>query len=478
MIASSGVPKIPSNDVIDGQLSKLKRKYLLQAFKRVCLQNAAERVFSVHVDRSAVRTFHSMLGQDCSTDRSSWEEEFWTSGMVRICKIDRPPIAAEVPDKVAALLADTMFFQVVSSAPSSIKRPSSSRPDGLQVTDLAISLLKLMRVDLDAQVCVVNSEPFKMTSDGQLEAKPLCFSLSAMSLSALAQMHAWRIQTKLFYRFLDVIGLEDVDASLQDSSELQDLLGDLLRSEGFAFDENHEHARQREYLLHHMQQHGLVEEGRGGGPSGRWHLTQLGIRSLEVGTEIANPEPALQVRDVPPEEMEIIELMLSLERGGWSHISVLTKLEAKEIQKAPYVAGDSKQVWYSYASDDNLNRDYLILLVTASDHGKPVPHLQKAAHYAMMMGKKVTSSGQRRRSVCARTDEDEWFDEALLKPLPRAKWRRGLLNRFGKAVAAKDAEGELLVDGLDGTCDSEDDEQGDADAESNEESDKGDQTPI
>ena len=54
---------------------------------------------------------------------------------------------------------------------------------------------------------------------------------------------------------------------------------------------------------------------------------------------------------------------------------------------APYIAGESAKHWYLGGRDGygQLNKFYIILLLTASQHKQPVPHLARPAEYRKML---------------------------------------------------------------------------------------------
>ena len=110
-----------------------------------------------------------------------------------------------------------------------------------------------------------------------------------------------------------------------------------------------------------------------------WCFTENGIASLKTCWKLSKKCQVLNVRELPLEDLTRYELLCLLEKHGW-----LMGIAASGRRLDPYVFGSSQPlVWYLKRGKDatSIPLPYLRLLMSAADHGKPVPHLCSPAKY-------------------------------------------------------------------------------------------------
>ena len=114
-------------------------------------------------------------------------------------------------------------------------------------------------------------------------------------------------------------------------------------------------------LLSFLQNHGLVERA-----CGTWELSVAGRDRLLPGYKLSNGRRELmRWRSSPVKDMPIFHLLLALEADGWRCIFVDKKRRA-ELRKKPYVRPESAKEFYISDSNDDVDRNYFILLLTCA----------------------------------------------------------------------------------------------------------------
>lgn len=118
-----------------------------------------------------------------------------------------------------------------------------------------------------------------------------------------------------------------------------------------------------------------------------WSFSRNGMACLKTCWRLCKPEPVLKVRDVPSEELLKYELLWLLENAGW-------RMQVASSGKGldPFLHGQSQAlVWYIKTGKDvtSIPLSYLRLLLTAADHGKPVPHLCNPGRYNQLLSSKT-----------------------------------------------------------------------------------------
>ena len=153
-------------------------------------------------------------------------------------------------------------------------------------------------------------------------------------------------------------------------------------------------------LLEHLQSAGIADAKLNDDNVLCWRLTEYGKTAVQCGVPIHNATQTFAPRDVLASQMEVYELMVSLQSLGWHHVAISSRSDLKSIVAEPYVVGRSPKAWFTRVGQGSLNRDYLQLLLTAPEHKLEVPHFAHANDYARMLGKVVRVFATRARALC------------------------------------------------------------------------------
>ena len=299
----------------------------------------------------------------------------------------------------AASASGWTFFQLIRSGVGDVVTPLKSKRL-FKRTDWAIMLLRVLRIDKSSKTVVL--APFEKVAN-------VVLSLDVLPLDTLLRLHTWKFQADLHYA-MPAITLAVSDSA---NKHLPSFLGHLLCDGGFMLEGSDANFTERRALLEEMHEKDLVQLHEG-----EWSLTQRGKDAVEVGQVVSHAAFLVKPREIPVEDMEVVELMLCLHRQGWKHESV----SPKGWPVREYVHDTSSKVWFLDSSKDSVNREYLLLLLTAEDHKKPVPHFAAASVYSSMLGKEVKQ--QKRRASQALVffdDEDVWVDQSALQAPPRKR---------------------------------------------------------
>ena len=147
----------------------------------------------------------------------------------------------------------------------------------------------------------------------------------------------------------------------------------------------------RSALLGALEGKGMVSSAHVEGEEPVWRLTEDGIAVTHTGVPLRVMDSTLimRPRDLPIDELCAHELVRSLELQGWTCKIATSKKQLRKVRSTFYDVNviDASRVFWFKISDDakSLTRQYLILLLTAKEHKKPVPHLADLKVYKKML---------------------------------------------------------------------------------------------
>ena len=213
----------------------------------------------------------------------------------------------------------------------------------MSTPDVGLSLHRPLMRNTVSQRIVVNSDPIRLAHQASVSEYghvPFLFSPQLMDLTSLIGIESWRVEPILWYR-IDM----QADPCLPVEPEncythINDTVRGLITSEFFIVSPNNASHDDVQILLQHYQEHGLVKS-----EVGTWSLTSEGRRRIIVGNVLHDRVNVFQPRDVQYKEMLVFELMVSLEREGWSCAVACPKLK-NLVRKAPFERGKSPLTWY------------------------------------------------------------------------------------------------------------------------------------
>ena len=171
-----------------------------------------------------------------------------------------------------------------------------------------------------------------------------------------------------------------------------------------------------------------------------WVLLERGLKTIKAGYRLKDPVPVCAVREqVDISERSVLELMLSLDMDGWTH---MVKEKGKD---EPYVPGSTAKVWFTKPGDIVVNHNYLLLLL---QNEKETPHWHSASHYlALLEGRQIGQRSSRKKvSAIKHVQEDEWDIPAVCDAAPKQKRRTMALRRSQAATSAlEDGENDVVA---------------------------------
>ena len=300
------------------------------------------------------------------------------------------------------------FFQLVRKGVSDIVTPLNLRLV-FNKSDWAIQPMAVLAGNKHSQTMTVSSVD---------DARNVVLCLDALPLEVLLRLYKWETQPELQYFLPEVSLFESLSKPDADavSKALPVLLADLLAEGGFFLQGGDSDFKVKSSMLQAMQAHELVccSEGRA------WQLTERGKNSVKIGQVVGNYKRVVRPRDIALVDMEVAELMLTLRTQGWRHEMV----HPKRCTAEPYVFETGAKVWYHDVGKESVSKQYLLLLATAEEHKRPVPHFASQRVCDELLGKESASRPPLKRSgdkLVFLENDELWVDESTLAPLKKKR---------------------------------------------------------
>ena len=123
-----------------------------------------------------------------------------------------------------------------------------------------------------------------------------------------------------------------------------------------------------------------------------------------IGNALADSCKVLEPHAVDYKELHVFELMMVLEREGWT-CAVADKAMRKSIRQSPYDCNTSPLTWYVDDKGNSPPKLYLVALLS-SVPGSTVPHFASTAVYATLFDAPLTSR-KKRKTMLQRVDDDD-----------------------------------------------------------------------
>jgi len=305
-----------------------------------------------------------------------------------------------------------LFAQILRTGVGDIKVP---HPNDFNRSNLAVVFLEVTKFDQVADSVMVRSDPIHI--DASIpepvttgSSTPFVLCLDAFPLDTLMKMRRWEVEPELN---VSIKLADGMDPDIYGTPYCSKLLADLLAEGSFFLQGNSEGFDVKQSILTDMRNRGLTEQDDNAG----WALTSDGRCAVSVSYLLKKRQKVVRIRSgISLQDMETVELLIQMQNDKWK--PELVDGKKSDIAKKFYVHDESEKIWYQPGGKDSVCREYLILLLTASSHLQPVPHLQPTEVYLKLLGKE-TKSKKRKSTLLFVGDEDIWFDEQLAKPSSR-----------------------------------------------------------
>ena len=282
-----------------------------------------------------------------------------------------------------------MVFTIAHSSPRDAHLISRSANKALDSHDIGINIHEIIReVDGgDTRTLKISARPSAAAAaEADVGSKEttvlsLILSMSQLPLPLLKRVAVWQLSPDLAF---DLVEGFDAEGPPEELHHLQArLIWDLMHApNGSLACEGLDDQQGYEALLAHLETDGIVESFIDSWVP-RWRLTDAGKRCVRICHVIASPEAILRHGDVSVENMSMFELLLSLELAGF-RCKVYGPDEAKEVSKLTYTI-DAEKIWY-LPHNLAVDRKYLIALLKAGEHGRPVPSRASAKRLREVLG--------------------------------------------------------------------------------------------
>ena len=259
----------------------------------------------------------------------------------------------------------------------------------LESEDIGIALHAIQSWDSTTSQVVISATPVLYESlaadDLDCSALATVLSLRTLPLPALLSLRAWELQEEL------LLSMPQVDGHMPLATSLvyADLMHRLVSTRGGlginAADSSDPWLTSE--LLRQLAENRWVESAHVAGQD-RWSLTSLGTARVQLGLKVHSWMPLMELRDdVPHAEMSKFELLTILDRASFTCKCAASKSDKAHARRSPYTDGKGERIFWILAgwSYSDLQRNYLILLITAGDHKKAVPHLSSSPTYAKLL---------------------------------------------------------------------------------------------
>ena len=174
-------------------------------------------------------------------------------------------------------------------------------------------------------------------------------------------------------------------------------------------------------IMDKLEQQGLVHKVNENERA--YVFTHEGLqRTIAVDYVTKPPSPLLEPEcDKPWAEQTTYELLLSMERNGW-RCRIVPALRKRMLQRAEvpeHYTGNAEKVWVLPAMAQEARRSYLILLLSFSEHQKPVPHIARNSTYADLLAGGDGTRQARKRKLLFMDDDIVVLPQAKLQAAQR-----------------------------------------------------------
>ena len=268
-------------------------------------------------------------------------------------------------------------FKVVSVNPAQSKVPLQG---ALETSDVAVSLLKTVRLCVANRTSVVDSTPLRIQpsvcnlSEGPDEgapAVPLLFSPSCISDEELMKVCFWEIEAETSLHLCSSAAnlVENPMPCHRDQLQMPQLLTSLQRAGSDGWSPDTDGSSAEKACFNFLREAGLVEAVPGA--LGQWALSETAKDHFVVTRTLVHAQSLM--RQVPLAEMNLFELYKALEDKGF-RCCVCSRSARKNIKKLCYRAGDVDKVWYMEAGRPP-SKHYLVSLLHAETHQQAAPAL-------------------------------------------------------------------------------------------------------
>ena len=269
-----------------------------------------------------------------------------------------------------------VFFTVIESHISRAVRAKVSgqqKLSGVQV----VSVHSLLNFRPSDKVCVASLSPMLSTSLQSLAAEAhavMTLHPATLSTDSLLSMHCWEPSP-------DITLFLSSHCTVPDAFEQQMpyVLRVLSVAPDGAPDESFAEEGSRN-LLAYLRATGYVV-----GPP--WKFTVRGKENIACGANLV--EKHRVCRRAPEgtnlSDMTLYELLAELDAQGFEHSEVEGRQNIRAAKERPYEPPDSEKVWYTRTGSSHCNCLYIISLLRAEEHGRPVPHFAPGPVYRALL---------------------------------------------------------------------------------------------
>ena len=406
-------------------LACLKRDTAMHFISLVISEHSSSRyMLSCRIPDGAVRTLTTLLVEDGCKAAGFAKNDFRLANELSVGNM------FEVDARKKHL-----WFDLIAERPYKAKR---GRHGSLAEHDWAIAVHSVVAVDsVEKPRTFVASTPINVaraqSEAGAMEQVPLVLSTSMFTYGELRSLHMWRCEPQAAFMWKSEAQL--VENVYTFDWRASKLIGALVDAGSDSFQLLPGHSDEDEALLHEWHAQDLLEQSVNTAGSNSWKLSDTGEQQLVPCFMLADRKIVLKPRDIPVIDMTNFELMYHLEEQKWELKILNSSKEVKQARLQPYEVGKGPKIWYFRNGGEyaNLSSNYMMALLSAAEHKRPVPHFAAEATYKQILDPNFVAPPPKPRAILAERD-DEFAIHARRRKRARKPAGSARKRRMGRQV--------------------------------------------
>ena len=220
-----------------------------------------------------------------------------------------------------------------------------------------VQLHTVVKADPTENRMEVSLAATSLGSGQDLQSTPLTLNLNQLTLSELSRLKVWELEDRAMSHTFSRETLGDVSDSL--FTVVPDVVQLLLKSpDGLAITARADHAVSEAVGM-------MADEGFVVGPP--WKLTERAHELLIQCVPLQSGRPVLEYIEMPLAEMSTYQLILALDKKGWTH-EVVSSDKHKHLKRTKFThTDDGQRLWFSEQGRVSVSFFYLLALARLGD---------------------------------------------------------------------------------------------------------------
>ena len=299
----------------------------------------------------------------------------------------------------AVIETGSLFFVVQQANPGQAKLVHGAHH--APVTSLMLSQLSLLHQGPGESLTVALE-----SADGKSSGEPLVLSSSMLCAQDSGNIKMWKASKRLKYTFAKLQLASEHEKAFQKVMSM--MFNGMASATALTSTAQEVHLlpssdpdRSLHRCLECLKGHGFVNKASDGGLGTKWFFTRQGRAHIQVGYDISSPHELFSSQGIANlDSMNVLELHHKMVSEGWVLQQKLSLKQSRVLQKdlglaegsvdgskQPYRVGEEKR-WWLAPTQKTLSTSYMLALLKAGEHQRPVEHLRPNLYYvALLEGK-------------------------------------------------------------------------------------------